>query len=452
VSEKFLEADQYRIKELFIQGKEGSPVSIQNLFEEVNLYDSIFLPVCSGNIIITDTIGLTDKLSFDGTEIISIYLTKEIVGGMTSALSYKKNFRIYKQSDRTNINQNTERYILHFVADEYISSTQQKVNKSYKDTYSKAAKNIMDQFIKTQQPTKFENSFGVRDIIIPNLSPLEAIDWCAKRALGQKNSPEFVFYSDNTNFNFASLSSLLKQKSVLDLPIKFGVKNLTSGDPSKELYMAKGLEIVSQTDIVDKIHSGVYSSSLVGFDTTTGSVNTQKNDFNKNFAATDHANKNSLETNIQNPNGTNLKNSFDSNKAVYVTRGARGGSNYIKESDPNSINKNEAYEKLIVQRKAIFSNLTSRKIKLSMPGNFSLTSGKTVDLDVAPFSVKSSSGKEIRDNSLSGKYLIVATRHVIGSSKHTTFIEIVTDSTADKRKLSSSPSQNDLARKNTSRK
>ena len=438
------EADQYKIKEIFIMGKEG-PIDIQNLFEEINLYDSIFLPVTSGNIIITDTIRLTDKLQFDGTEVISLYLTKT-----KSALSYRKNFRIYKQTDRTNINQNTERYILHFVADEFVSSTQQKVNKSYKDTYSKVANNIMNNFIKTNHPKIFENSFGVREVVVPNLSPLEAIEWCAKRALSQKNSPEFLFYSDNNNFNFVTLSSLLKQKSVLDAPIKFGVKNLTGGDPSKELYMAKGLEVVSQNDTIDKIQKGVFSGSFVGFDTTTGSIDTLKNDFNKNYAATDHANKNALDTDMQNQDGTTLKTSYNSNKAVYVARGARGGSNYIKQADPKSINSNEAYEKLILQRKAIFSNLVSRKIKLSLPGNFLLTSGKMVDLDVAPFSAKTSSEKQLRDKSLSGKYLIVATRHILGLNKHTTFIEIATDSTTDKRNLSGTKSQNDLAREKIS--
>jgi len=435
------EADQYKIKEISIMGKQG-PIDIQNLFEEINLYDSIFLPVTSGNIIITDTIRLTDQLQFDGTEVISLYLTKT-----KNVLSYRKNFRIYKQTDRTNINQNTERYILHFVADEFVSSTQQKVNKSYKDTYSKVANNIMNNFIKTNHPKIFENSFGVREIVVPNLSPLDAIDWCAKRALSQKNSPEFLFYSDNNNFNFVTLSSLLKQKSVLDAPIKFGVKNLTSGDPSKELYMAKGLEVVSQNDTIDKIQKGVFSGSFVGFDTTTGSINTVKNTFDKNYTLTDHANKHALDTDMQNQNGTTLKSSYDSNKAVYVARDSRSGSNYIKQADPKSINNNEAYEKLILQRKAIFSNLVSRKIKLSLPGNFLLTSGKMVDLDVAPFSAKTPSEKELRDKSLSGKYLIVATRHILGLNKHTTFIEVATDSTTDNRKLSGTKSQDDLARK-----
>ena len=153
---------------------------------------------------------------------------------------------------------------------------------------------------------------------------------------------------------------------------------------------------------------------------------------------------------MQNQDGTTLKTSYNSNKAVYVARGARGGSNYIKQADPKSINSNEAYEKLILQRKAIFSNLVSRKIKLSLPGNFLLTSGKMVDLDVAPFSAKTSSEKELRDKSLSGKYLIVATRHILGLNKHTTFIEIATDSTTDKRNLSGTKSQNDLARKKIS--
>jgi hypothetical protein len=32
---------------------------------------------------------------------------------------------------------------------------------------------------------------GIRDIVIPNLKPLEAIEWCAKRAIDEKKSPNF---------------------------------------------------------------------------------------------------------------------------------------------------------------------------------------------------------------------------------------------------------------------
>ena len=86
------------------------------------------LPVLSGNILIADSIGLSGKLLFDGSEVIQIDITKDQDGQIAA---FKEAFRIYKQTDRKNLNQNSEKYILHFVSDELMFSDQQRVNQSY---------------------------------------------------------------------------------------------------------------------------------------------------------------------------------------------------------------------------------------------------------------------------------------------------------------------------------
>ena len=66
---------QFHINELTLVTKAG-PIDIQKIFEELNIYDSMFLPVISGNIIIRDSIGLSGKLLFDGSESILIDISK----------------------------------------------------------------------------------------------------------------------------------------------------------------------------------------------------------------------------------------------------------------------------------------------------------------------------------------------------------------------------------------
>lgn len=441
----FLNSEQYRIKELYIQGKEG-PIDIQNLFDEINLYDSIFLPVLSGNIIITDTIRLSDKLRFDGTEVISIHLTKT-----KNEMTYKKNFRIYKQSDRSNINQTTERYLLHFVAEEYITSIQLKLTRKYDMQYHEASKKIMENFIKTKQSFEVEDSREVVPFVVPNLTPLDAITWCAKRSMSlRNNAPEFVFYSDNSGFKYVTLSKLMNQKPVLDSPIRFGAKNLKENDYArKELYIANGIEVPSQSDVVDRIRDGVYAGKYEGFDTITGFTGKTEKDYKKMYGKTEHANKNPLEVEMINANGARLYEASDAHKSVYFDYGYRAKSNYVKFWSPESIYNVDDYKGTVFFRKAIFSNLLSKKVKVSLPGNFLLTSGKIVELDIEPFSIKMSSEKTLKDRTLSGKYLIVATRHILGANRHTTFLEVTADSTIDKRKLSGSIQQDNLARKKT---
>ena len=93
------------------------------------------------------------------------------------------------------------------------------------------------------------------------------------------------------------------------------------------------------------------------------------------------------------------------------------------------------------QRKAIFKNLTNKRIKVVMPGNFQLSSGFNVNFSAPVYAIKEK-GDSNEDPSLNGKYLIVATRHVIGYNKHETIVEMVSSSTNNQHNIASHPEQN----------
>jgi hypothetical protein len=82
----------------------------------------------------------------------------------------------------------------------------------------------------------------------------------------------------------------------------------------------------------------------------------------------------------------------------------------------------------IPQRKAILHNLLQRKMNIALPGNFLISSGFTLNIDAHSFSIHEDP-TEKNDKSISGKYVIVATRHMIKPDKHETFCELATDST-----------------------
>ena len=119
---------QFYLKEVAIVTKSGDKIDIQKIFDEINIFDSLFLPVVNGTMLITDAVGLSNKLSFDGSETLLLEITKD---KDSDVATYKKAFRIYKQTDRANSNQSSESYILHFVADELMFSDQQRVTQSY---------------------------------------------------------------------------------------------------------------------------------------------------------------------------------------------------------------------------------------------------------------------------------------------------------------------------------
>jgi hypothetical protein len=431
---------QFKIKQISIMSK-GGGVDVSPMYDEINVYDSLFMPMMSGNILITDTVGLSSTLRFDGSEVILIDIEKS-----PGFIPFTKSFRIYKQTDRKNVNQSTEKYVLHFISDEFVFSTQQKVNQSYQTTYSDVAKKILANYLKLENNHKgiIEESLGIRKVVIPNLPPLEAIEWCAKRSVDNNNAPSFVFFSNIFGYNYVSLSTLIKNESILK--INFDPKNLTNNDALSEMSSARSYEILVQNDSIDRIRSGVNSGRFIGFDPITRSLGEKVITFDDHYGSVDHLNNTPNRPEIFNKDNTTNLSSVDSRKVLSIFGTNRKNSSYIKKYDSDSISKTEPYENFLFQRKAIFKNLIARRMKVVMPGNFQLTSGFNVEVLTSGFKSKSKNS-ENEEVTLNGKYLIVAARHTITHNKHETLIEIATDSTNDTQVYTSNPQQNELLKR-----
>jgi hypothetical protein len=424
MSFKVQNSSQFKIVELAIISKQVK-LDISSIFEELNIFDSILMPVMSGNIMIRDSVGLTGKFIFDGSESLLIHIVKD---ENSETGVFKKSFRIYKQTNRKNENLTSEVYLLHFVSDELILSEQRKVNQSYEGTYSSIAYKILRDYLKVSEVNlkgNYEDSVGVRKVVIPNMSPLEAVQWCAKRSVDSQNIPNFMFFQNILGFNYVTLSSMLSNGEIID--IKVELKNVTDNYVG-EMSGVKNFEVLSQYDEIDRIKSGVNSAKFIGFDPITKVIDEKKITYGNLFNRMKHGNENPLISYLQNKDGTNNVESYDSRKTLSVFGLSRKYSNYIKKYEPESINKEDNIESYLTERRSVVKNLLNKRVKATMPGNFQLSSGLNVNLNVPNFSIKEK-GQDELDESLNGKYLIIATRHIIGFEKHETVVELATTST-----------------------
>lgn len=428
---------QFKVNELIIVSKAGN-IDISGIFEEISFYDSLFSPVRSGKILIKDSIGLSGKLLFDGSEALLV----EIVKSENSDIaSFKKSYRIYKQSKRKNSGLNSESYLLHFVSDEFIFSKQQKINQSYDSTYSKVVEKLLTNYLQVPRSALtgiFEPTYGIRNIVIPNLSPLNAIEWCCKRAVDQNQAPNFLFFENYSGYNFVTLSTLLTQTDILD--IKFEPKNQSKTNSLNEMSSARAFQVVQQNDTLKKISEGVNAAQFVGFDPITGITAKKQISFGDVFNSMKHGNDTPNFSSLVNRAGVDFQEAFGSKKVVGSFEAAQELSSYIKQKTPEIISKLDNMESYIIQRTSIISNLMSKRLKIVMPGNFQLSSGFNVNVTAPSFS-KKAVGEDNEDPSLSGKYIITSSRQIIGYDKHETIIEVATTSTNNPFVPSSNPTQ-----------
>lgn len=430
-------ASQFKVKEIVLVTKAGS-VDITSMFAEINIFDSLMMPVITGNIVVIDSVGLSSRLFFDGSETILLHIAKDETSDIAE---FKRSFRIYKQTDRTNENQNTETYTLHFVSDEQIFSDQQRINQSFTSSYSDMVEKILLNYLKVKERNLsgiYETTNGIRSVVIPNLRPLDAIEWCAKRSVDKQNSPNFMFFQNLVGFNFASLSTLLTQNSILD--INFSVKNRKDANSLDEISSARSLQVISQNDSLENTRAGVYAGKFIGFDPITRSQAIRTVSYGDHYTSMKHGNKTPNFTSIQNRDKAFNDQMFDSKKVVSLFGTTRRFSNYIKNNDPNMITKMQDYENIVFHRTAIIKNLMNKKLRLVMPGNFQLSSGFNVTVTTPSFGVRSKDDSA-EDESLSGNYLIVATRHIIKFDRHETIIEVASSSNRSPFVFESNPNQ-----------
>jgi len=406
-----MQESQFEIKKMVIfSPKNNISIDVSGIYEELNIHDSVLFNTISGNIFIVDAVGSLKGFDFDGSESLILELTKE-----GDLYPFKGTFKIHSQSDKKMVSLASTSYRLNFISNEYIDSIKTKVIQHYSDTYSNIVKLILKDFLNV--PTEklkgtIESSRGIRSVIIPTLAPLEAITWCSKRALDTNDKPTFLFFENFDGYNFTSISNIFKQTPLAN--INFSPKNVIDNFGSDFLGV-RDYEVIDQYDFVQSVKAGQYAKTYRGYDIARRTFVELKSDsFNDQIGITP-ANPNKNRT----PIGMNLDKAFLSQVV-----------SYFYNSKPKG--NEERPEKWLLQRESILRNLFAKKIRIEMSGNYTYTSGKLLNVFMPKFSVVVDNDKENGlDSNLYGKYLIVATRHMMTAQgrAHTTILDLVTDST-----------------------
>jgi len=231
----------------------------------------------------------------------------------------------------------------------------------------------------------------------------------------------------------------LSETDVLD--VKIETKNQTQSNPIFEMSPARAFEVIAQADSIERTRSGINAGQFVGFDPITKTTSKKQINFDSVYGSLKHANENPNLSIELNRAGQDVRQSFDSKKTVSIFSAAQQLSGYIKEKDPTVLSALDNKENYLFQRKSIIDLLMSKRIKVAMPGNFQLSSGFNVNV-MAPTLGKKEKVADNLDPSMNGKYLIVASRQIIGYDKHETIIEVASTSTNNEFIPAASPKQN----------
>lgn len=307
----------------------GDPINLIPQLQTLTLYEDIFSPVLSGEVLISDNAGYFDNLPISGNEKLVVKFKARTYDSENAAVNLiHREFDVIKISNIRQVNDFTKTYMLHFISPEAKKNETMKISRGFKNmriseivekivtgTYdeletggepeglgfsvvsageeTKSSKplspKLTDEHIQSHFEDISENGRQATELFIektkyeepvvtiPYMRPFEIIKWLSSRAVRNAgDSPlaaDFLFFENKRGFQFTSITSLLEtnnldSKSVL----KFGNAFQNIPGQSNVVDRVENLTIEDCYDVLNNIKAGNYSSRLFTYDFSTGRV------------------------------------------------------------------------------------------------------------------------------------------------------------------------------------
>jgi len=310
----------FRLGELTLTSSSNPSVvnmNVAGVFVELNIFEDLFSNVIRGTFSFIDNQGIAEMIPIIGDETLVISYTtpggegaeeKELTAESGSEQVMRQRFKVYDCIEVPTGEQSTV-YQLFFVSEEYVSSTKMKISKGYKGwTYDKIVKDIMTKLNKNtsrinHKKIYIEKTATQQNVIVPNWTPFQAINFCASRSLSANRAPVeassakqstkpfsagslFLFYEKlGTGFFYESIESMiLRQKMQSNVPLyQYRPKTVegATGNIGMDFFGVEKFEIKSSFKTLENLGYGMYGSRLIAYDPIRMTYDDVKYDYYK---------------------------------------------------------------------------------------------------------------------------------------------------------------------------
>ena len=167
-------------------------VDIAPIISDLDVFEHIDKPYLTGLMALEDTSNIFAGMGLGAGDRVEVVLQRN---DESKEVFLERFFRIDKivEKIRDGQNENSQVVLLHLVEEIAYESRYLNVNKSYSGTPYRIIKNIIDTYCTDY--TLYGPPFDVQDmqVIVPNMTPLDAACWIKNRATNADGYPFFLF-------------------------------------------------------------------------------------------------------------------------------------------------------------------------------------------------------------------------------------------------------------------
>ena len=416
------------VEEVRLVSYNGFEQSLLGMYSSFTIFEDLFTGGLSGSLTFTDSLNLVKNFPIIGDE--TLYVTFRTPG--VDNVSRSVAFKVYKISTYVQGQGSASVVVrIEFVSPFLMAASRFKMNRSYQNkTYSEIVSSIFSDVtdvMKTNDKIAEGNvrklpilqqaypTMGQTCLIIPNWTPIYAINWIANMSVPDYNqlAANYVFYETLDGYYFTPLDSMKKLPSVCTYKYIPGGSRSEKGDRmiETELRTITQYAIDKICDKMKESMAGMYSSFMLVNEMTTKSYYAEYFSYRGGFKETQKMNTNRLL-----PYDSKIQDML----SAYTKYKTKSHFSFSGVEDTNYIDH-------ALFRQSLMNEMNSFVMILEVMGDSTMRVGNMIDLEfISPEYTKNKD--DYLDMYLSGRYMITAIRHDISDSRHTMKLTVARDS------------------------
>lgn len=396
---KFFETDDVQLVKAEITTSSGTTEDLRGVLTMVDVYEDIYEPTLYCEVILIDSLNLAADLPIIGEETLKLVF---VTPGADDSATYE--FFVYGvNSMGYGDNNKFVTYKLNCVSKEHLTNSLVSVEKSYKSSVSDIVRDILDSQLSTSKQIKLGTTKGINEVVIPSLSPFEAIGFLQGRAIDTSGYSPFLFFENKRGFHFYSIEKLFNENKSQSTKNTFThgtyvtLEDKTNNKAFRNIF---SIEYLKRFDTMEKIALGAFGNEVLAYDTIQKKTKT-------------------VEFKIDSEASNIFKNATPSNTSRFMSQNNKLSTTYYFADNPTQ--GKTFLPDLAGKRAAYLVHFNQNIVRVLINGDTGLAAGDVVNLKI-PSGAGLTDESKTFDNKTKGDFMISRLRHMIqktdGKFKH----------------------------------
>ena len=438
-------AGQIEIDDILIVNSDERVIDLSTFMVEFNLFEDIFSPCLTANLIISDGTDLISRLPIRGNELVVAKFRTATFDDLPENI-IEKQFRVYSIENRINNKDTQSMYTLMLIGVEGFDDQLYTISKNFSGVTSAVAAQVFDEYIKVDR--RFDKPGKKTELLIsdaPHASkikyvsnywtPFKNMAFISKRVRGASlKGSDYLFFESNKNFYFSSVEAMCANAGKNGFLDEYVVELIEGTFPRRvdglkyygvavpdSFTRIESMNMPRTVDVIEGASSGYFANSIRGYDLTTKKLTESNFDYveqAREFVRTSEG--------IPIPGGV-TGNPYMHSEFVPFNTSLFDDYGTTDNTELPAGHPAEYYTDRVHFRKSYLNSLDHMKFQINIPGRTDIEIGQSINIKyLSPRSKnEDDDAGTALDAYLSGPYIITALRHTIRFDKHTILAEVV---------------------------